>query len=98
MPVLLIRHRVADYETWERLFIEHDSTRRAYGCQGGRLFRSSVDPNETLTLLEWDDLGRARLFAQSDDLLDVIRRAGVADKPDLWLLNESDLSPGRVAD
>ena len=48
---------------------------------GARLFCSAVDPNEVLLLLEWDDLERARLFADSDDLreaMDAGRRDGPA--------------------
>jgi len=51
MPALLIRHRVTDYAAWKRVFDEHGSTRWSNGCQGGQVFRNSVDPSETLILL-----------------------------------------------
>ena len=86
MPSLLIRHHVADYDAWKAVFDEHELTRRANGSRGGRLFHSSTDPNEVLLLLEWDDLDRARLFADSDDLREVMARAGVTDHPDIWFL------------
>ena len=63
---------------------------RAYAaCQwrsGGWLFRNADDPNEILLLLAWDDLERARLFADSDDLHEAMTRAGVTDRPDIWFL------------
>jgi heme-degrading monooxygenase HmoA len=90
MPSLLIRHKVQDYETWESVFDEHEATRRAKGARGGRHFRSATDPNEVLLLLEWDDLERARLFADSDDLHEAMMRAGVTDRPDIWLLEDMD--------
>ena len=90
MPALLIRHKVADYAAWKPVFDEDGITRRANGSQGGRLFRSAADPNETLILLEWDDLERARLFARSADLRETMVRAGVADRPDVWFLEEAD--------
>ena len=34
MPCLLIRHKVRDYGTWESVFDEHESTRRANGSRG----------------------------------------------------------------
>ena len=86
MPSLLIRHHVADYAAWKAVFDEQELTRRANGSQGGRLFRDAADPNEVLLLLEWDDLERARLFADSDDLREAMARAGVTDQPDLWFL------------
>ena len=88
MPCLLIRHKVQDYATWESVFDEHESTRRANGSRGGRLFRSATDPHEVLLLLEWDDLERARLFIDSDDLQEAMMRAGVTDRPDIWFLEE----------
>ncbi len=93
MPTLLIRHKVVDYATWKPDFDERNVDRHAHGCQGSRLFRNSADPNETLILLEWDDLDRARLFAQSDDLREAMTRSGVADEPDMWFLEEADGQP-----
>ena len=88
MPSLLIRHKVEDYAAWEAVFDEDAATRRANGSQGRRLFRSADDPNEVLVLLAWDDLERARLFADSDDLREPMARAGVTDRPDIWVLED----------
>jgi hypothetical protein len=40
-------------------------------------------------LLEWDDLEKARQFAQSEDLRQAMQRAGVVDQPDVYFLNEA---------
>ena len=90
MPVLLIRHKVTNYETWKQAFLEDGSTREANGARGGRFFRSDVDSSEVWILLEWDDLFRARLFVKSDDLSEAFVRGGVTDHPDYWFLEDSD--------
>jgi hypothetical protein len=90
MPALLIRHDVADYPAWKAIFDEHEPVRRANGSQGGRLFREAASPNAVLVLLTWDDLERARLFVDSDDLRDAITRSGVVGEPDFWFLEEVD--------
>jgi len=92
MPCLLIRHTVQDYSTWKAVFDEQADVRRANGSQGGRLFRST-ESGEVLVLLEWDDLERARLFADSDDLREAMARAGVTDRPDIWFLEDVDHLP-----
>jgi heme-degrading monooxygenase HmoA len=90
MPSLLIRHHVADYTAWKAVFDEHELTRRANGSQGGRLFRDAADPHEVLVLLAWDDLERARLFVDSDDLREAMAQSGVTDRPDIWFLEDVD--------
>jgi hypothetical protein len=39
-------------------------------------------------LFEWDDLGKAKKFAQSEDLIKTMKMAGVIDKPDIYFLEE----------
>ncbi|MDQ3411890.1 MAG: hypothetical protein M3509_07190 [Chloroflexota bacterium] len=43
-----------------------------------------------MILLDWDDLERARLFANSDDLRETIEQAGVTDQPDIFFLEDGD--------
>ena len=90
MPAVLIRHHVADYGAWKAVFDEDGPTRRANGSRGGPIYRRADDPNEVLVLLEWDDLDRARLFADSDDLREAMDRAGVTDRPEIWFLEDVD--------
>ena len=96
MPALLIRHRVTDYDTWEPGFAADADTRRAYGCRDTRLFRDALDPTQVLILLDWDDIERLRLFAQSDDLRETMARDEVADEPDLWLLEDPNRTYGHA--
>jgi heme-degrading monooxygenase HmoA len=93
MPVLLIRHKVTDYAAWQLVFDAQDDIRRAHGCQRVRFFRNATDENEVMVVLEWDNLERAWLFAQSDDFREELKRAEVADEPDLWFLGESNQAP-----
>jgi heme-degrading monooxygenase HmoA len=69
-------------------------TRQASGSRGGRLYRTEEDPNNLVILLEWDDLQRAREFAQSDDLRETMQRAGVADQPDVYFLQDVERVSG----
>lgn len=84
MSFLLVRHQVQDYAKWKPIFDAHAATRKANGSKGGQLFRSADNPNEVVILLEWDDVKRARQFAQSVDLRETMQRAGVTDKPDVF--------------
>ena len=52
--------------------------------------RNAEDPNELVILLEWDSLDNARQFANADKLREAMQRAGVADQPDVYFLEEVD--------
>lgn len=88
MPALLIRQRVTDYANWRRRFAEQAHARTANGCQEVRIYRNPDDPNETIVLLEWDSLVRARLFAQSDDLHESLGPS-VDGRPEILLLDDA---------
>jgi heme-degrading monooxygenase HmoA len=88
MPYLLVRHTVADYDKWEPFFDEHGTMRKASGSKGARVFRNRDNPNDLVILLEWDDLAKAQEFAQSDDLRQVMQRAGVVSQPEAVFLDE----------
>ncbi|MFQ5799045.1 MAG: cyclase [Bacteroidota bacterium] len=88
MPYILVRHKVADYAKWKPVFDEHGAARKASGSKGGHLFRSADNPNEVIILLQWDDLGKARQFAQTQDLRQTMERAGVIDQPDVYFVDE----------
>ena len=90
MPYVLIRHKVQDYAAWKAVFDEHGSARQGAGSKGGWLFRSADDPNELVVILEWDDLNNARQFVGSDDLRQAMERAGVADQPNIYFLDQVD--------
>ena len=92
MVVLVIRHRIQHYDTWKAVFDEDASARQAHGSRHERVYRGS-DGDEVLVYLEWDDADRAHLFVRSDDLRDSMVRAGVAERPDIWILAEGDRPP-----
>ncbi len=50
--------------------------------------RNADYSNELVILLEWDSLENARRFANADDLREAMQRAGVADQPDVYFLEE----------
>jgi heme-degrading monooxygenase HmoA len=93
MPHILVRHRVEDYNKWKPAYDAHASARTAGGSQGAKLFRNASDPNELIILLTWSDLDAAHRFAESADLREVMRKAGVQGTPDIAYLEEVEQTP-----
>jgi hypothetical protein len=85
---LLIRHKVRDFKTWKVGYDGHASKRAEAGLTEQRLLRSADDPNEVVLLFAAADMNRARAFCESADLRQKMQEVGVADKPDLYFLND----------
>ncbi len=94
MPELIIRQQVEDYHSWKAIFDQDMATRRACGSQGSRIFRNTEIPNEIIILFSWDDLDRARLYFQADDLQIEMAGATLFGSPLFWFLEEADSASG----
>jgi heme-degrading monooxygenase HmoA len=94
MPYIIIHHRVKNFDIWKPFFEKHGDLRKANGSKGGTVYRSINDHNEIITILHWENLDKARSFAQSDDLRKVMEQAGVIGKPDIYFLEEVEKITG----
>ena len=90
MATLLVRHRVRDYDRWKAAFDAHEPERARAGSLGGRVFRDGDDPEDVLVVLEWDDLDRARDFAEQEELASILDGAGVMGEPEFVFMVEVD--------
>lgn len=93
MPHFIVRHKVEDFARWKPIFDAHSATRQASGSRGGLLFRNADNPSELIIVWDWESLDQARQFAQSADLRDKMQAAGVADRPDIYFLEEIESVP-----
>ena len=87
MKQLLFRHKVEDQAKWRSVFDANVALRKAAGSKGARVFSSASDPNELLILFEWESLESARRFAETPELQERIKRAGVGQH-DVYFLEE----------
>jgi heme-degrading monooxygenase HmoA len=89
MAHLLVHHKVEDYRKWKLAFDDHAAYRSKNGSKGGKVFRSSSDPNEVFVLLEWDSIENAKKFGQSDQTKEVMKEAGVLGMPAIHFVEEA---------
>ena len=85
---MLIRLQVTDFAAWLPAFASERAIRRAHGAEQERIFRNASDPSDVFVLLAWDDVERARLYAEADDVRVAAWQALVTAPPDIWLLQE----------
>jgi hypothetical protein len=93
MEYMIVKHKVKDYNRWKPAFDAHATTRKNGGSKGGRLFKSSDNPNELTIIWKWDSIENARKFASSPDLEKVMREAGVIGKPEIYFIEEVEKVP-----
>ncbi len=92
MSSMLVHHKVRDFVKWKPFFDRHESTRKASGSQGARVFQNIDDPTDVFILLEWDSVENAKKFSNSEDLKKVMEQAGVVGIPHIHFLKEAGKS------
>jgi len=89
MAKLLVHHKVQDYNAWRKVFDELTFNRTRFGSTGQQVYRSPSDPNELTVITDWHDISQARAYAQSNDLKEGMKNAGVISQPDVMFLDEA---------
>ena len=85
---MLVRHKVRDFSAWKPGYDAHHPKRVEAGLTEMHLLRGASDANEVVLLFQAADLGRAKAFAESADLRDVMAKVGVVDRPDIYFLTD----------
>ncbi|HYG99305.1 MAG TPA: antibiotic biosynthesis monooxygenase [Terriglobales bacterium] len=88
MVTVLIRHKVADFNTWKASFDAAFSLRKASGENSFRLYRDATDPSALTLLFEWDTAEHADKFLKSEELRLEMKHAGVLGDPEMRVLLE----------
>jgi hypothetical protein len=87
LPHLLIRHKVAEFEAWKRVFDSHVAAQREAGLHIDKILRNTDDPSEVVLLFEVTNLERARKLVESPGVAVVQAESGVTDEPDILFLD-----------
>jgi hypothetical protein len=86
MGIMIIRHKVSDYGKWRPAFDSHSAMQKAAGLSNPRVLRSADDKNEIVIIFDTADTKKAKEFAISPNLKDVMTKAGVIDVPTMYFL------------
>jgi hypothetical protein len=79
--LVIIRHPVADYAGWRKVYDEVDPIRRAANVTGAEVFRNPEDGNDVTVLHRFPSLDVAKTFIASPGLKDAMMKAGVKAPP-----------------
>jgi quinol monooxygenase YgiN len=90
MIQVLVRHNVEDYNKWRPVYDGHEAFRKETGSLGARVLRDANDPTNIVVVTEWPDMKSAQAFAGSASLHEVMGKAGIVGKPDVYFLEQVD--------
>ncbi len=84
MATLFVRHTVADYAAWRRIFDDFAHTQKALGVTDKAVYQAADNANDITVTHEFATLEAARDFAGSPELKAAMHDAGVTSAPTLW--------------
>ena len=79
MTHMIVRNRVADFDTWKSIFDAQDEAGRAAGLRLVSLWRDVEDPNNVFFILEVASIERAKAFVNDPESAKVGEASGVID-------------------
>lgn len=91
MPYVYARHRIEDYDRWERYHEENGDVRAARGSIGSQAFRVRGDPTEVVVLIE---IAEGRLeetldYYDSAEFRETLEAAGVLEVVEATVLEKA---------
>jgi len=93
MATLFVRHTVADYGKWKRVYDEFASVRKEKGVQGASVHRDPEDANTLVVVHKFKNLDAAKAFVDSQELKSAMANAGVSGPPTIWLSEDVEETP-----
>jgi len=86
MVRMFVRHVVRDYRVWRRAYNTFDEERRGMGVVEHAVYRAVTKPNEVTVSHDFVNLNKAKAFAASRRLREVMKGAGVQGTPTVWFV------------
>jgi hypothetical protein len=83
MNLMVVTHKVANYEKWKTSYDEHDSVRLAFGLHSYAISRRQPDSNTIVVAVKADDPDKAMAFSKDGTLKAAMQKSGVIGKPDI---------------
>lgn len=84
MTTLFVRHTVADYATWRRIFDDFAPTQETLGVTDKAVYQAADNADDITVTHTFATLESAKAFASSPELKAAMHDAGVTSAPTIW--------------
>lgn len=89
MVRLFVRHTVADYAKWRKVYDAFHAKRLPMGVTDHAVYRAVDNPNDVTVWHDFADAKSAQAFMGSQELRAAMSEAGVSGPPTVWLTNSA---------
>jgi len=83
VATVFVKHRVADFAKWKKVYDEVDGLRKEHGVTAATVHRAPDEANMVIVTHRFKDMKGAKAFAESQGLRAALERAGVQGAPEL---------------
>ena len=88
MVTVIVRHKVKNYAKWLIAFQDFKKVRRAAGEKSFKLGNIVGKKNTVVATMRFDTVENAKAFFRSKELKAAMAEAGVAEKPEIWIVED----------
>jgi hypothetical protein len=89
VTTIFVRHQVADYPTWRRVFDGFAPTQKSLGVLSADVYQATDNANDITVTHDFASPEVAQAFAASPELRAAMHDAGVVGAPTIWFTNRS---------
>jgi hypothetical protein len=83
MNLMVMTHKVANYDKWKAVYDAHDSARLASGLHNYAISRRQPDSNTVVVAVRVDNVDSAMAFSKNSSLKAAMKKGGVMGAPDI---------------
>jgi hypothetical protein len=94
MATLIVKHRVANFEAWKKVFDEMIPVRAKHGWTGHLVLQDAADPNVVTIVNRVKTLEGAKAYGGSPELRAGMQRGGVQGAPEVSFCEDADEKKG----
>ena len=89
MTTMFIRHAVADYKAWRKIYDDFASVQKAKGVTAQAVYQDADNLNEITVTHDFATVEAARAFVNCEELKSTMQNAGVVGAPTIWFTNKA---------
>ncbi len=89
MATLFVRHTVADYSAWRKVYESVAELQKKGGVLAQAVYRASDNPNDVTVTHEFASAKAAIDFVSGQELKAAMHKGGVVGAPEIWVAEKA---------